>query len=63
MCGSEPSFAWAEIVPWFCPNEDCQVFAWDPYSSASQNLAAASTVVVTEQLQDDTPTEPPAPSP
>ena len=52
VCGSPPSFAWAEIVPWFCSNESCEVFAWDPYSSASENLADSSDVVIIEQLRD-----------
>jgi len=38
MCGTFPSFAWVELTPWFCPNEDCSVLAWDPYSTARENL-------------------------
>lgn len=41
MCGAFPTFAWVELVPWFCPNDDCNVLAWDPYSTAQENLQDA----------------------
>lgn len=45
MCGSFPTFAWVELTPWFCPNDNCEVLAWDPYSSAHENFADMGVLV------------------
>ena len=44
VCGSQPLFAWATVVPWMCPSEDCNVFGWDPYGTLEQNLTDARPV-------------------
>lgn len=41
LCGSSPSFAWVELTPWFCPDEDCDALAWDPYATLAENLMDA----------------------
>lgn len=43
-CGAEPHMAWLELTPWFCPNDDCDVFGWDPYVSAKVNIDSAEVV-------------------
>jgi hypothetical protein len=46
LCSGPPSFAWVEITPWFCPNEECNVLGWDPYSTLEENLMDAGHVRV-----------------
>ena len=53
MCGAEPLHAWIELTPWFCPNDDCEVFGWDPYTSASKNISEASELEVIRPEQDN----------
>lgn len=48
VCSGPPSFNWAEITPWFCINDDCDVLAWDPYSSLEENLMNAGTAEIHE---------------
>lgn len=38
VCSGWPAFAWVELTPWFCVNDECDVLAWDPYSSLDENL-------------------------
>jgi hypothetical protein len=44
VCSGPPAFAWAEITPWFCINDDCDVLGWDPYSTLEENLTDAAPV-------------------
>jgi hypothetical protein len=47
VCGREPILDWVNITPWFCPNNDCRVFGWDPYVSAKVNLENATEIAET----------------
>lgn len=58
VCGAEPSFAWAEITPWFCTNDDCTVLAWDPYSTLEENLTDASPAWHFDNGPQEPPTGP-----
>ena len=43
-CGGPPHASLAMItLPWFCPNDSCEVFGWDPTTTKAHNLA--NTVV------------------
>ena len=44
ICGSEPLFILPGILPWFCPQDACDVLAWDPYSTLEENLTDAQPV-------------------
>jgi hypothetical protein len=44
VCGAEPVLSWPTITPWFCPNEECDVLGWDPYSTLAENLMDAAPV-------------------
>ena len=46
VCSAPPLFAWAEITPWFCTNDECDVLGWDPYSTLAENLMDATPVEV-----------------
>jgi hypothetical protein len=57
VCGSEPLYAFRELLPWFCPRDECVVLAWDPYSSLEANLTDAAPVQVTTTYVDGPPAE------
>jgi hypothetical protein len=42
LCGSAPLYAWTGLVPWFCPAEDCDALAWDPFVTLEDNLMNAA---------------------
>jgi hypothetical protein len=44
--------AWPQITPWFCSNEECDVLAWDPYSTLQENLMDAAPVQIID-IQDN----------
>jgi len=44
VCGRPPLFALEQITPWFCASDDCNVLAWDPYSTLEENLTDARPV-------------------
>lgn len=53
VCASEPVIDSPNLTPWFCSNADCDVLAWDPYSTLEQNLLDARPADVTERRPDD----------
>jgi hypothetical protein len=44
LCGGEPMFRTPTLVPWFCMDDRCDVFGWDPYSTLEENLMDAAPV-------------------
>lgn len=38
VCGAPPMPMSIQLGQAFCTNEDCNVLAWDPYSTKDQNL-------------------------
>lgn len=53
LCSGPPSFNWAELTPWFCPNEECDVLAWDPYSTLQENLTDARPIEYVEGVPEE----------
>jgi hypothetical protein len=52
VCGAEAALSTLNLTPWFCSNDDCDVLAWDPYSSLEENLTDARPISVTEIPRD-----------
>lgn len=40
MCGHPPVQLMPGILPFFCSNDDCQMFSWDPNTTQAKLLAA-----------------------
>lgn len=38
VCGTPPEFIWESLAQCWCPNEDCEVFMWEPWKTAKENL-------------------------
>lgn len=55
VCDSPPLAVAANVVPWFCPNDDCLVFGWDPYSTRDENLLDDEAVRFEERDGGDDP--------
>lgn len=52
VCGSEPLFVTPNLLPWFCPRDECLVFGWDPYATLEENLLDASPLTIVEDVPD-----------
>ena len=44
VCGTPPPFIFDWLDQAFCPNEDCEVFAWCPFETAAKNLSDTSEI-------------------
>jgi hypothetical protein len=53
ICGAEPILATINVSPWFCPNEDCNCLAWDPYIPAVQSVASRYKLDLIDENSDD----------
>jgi len=49
ICGGEPLPIELPIAQWFCANDECQVFCWDPWSTQAENLADQGQVEETSR--------------
>lgn len=59
LCGTQPHFMIPQLTPWFCPNEDCDALAWDPYSTLAENLMDARHArVFIDGVEEAWPDEP-----
>ena len=41
------------LSPWFCGNDDCDVFAWDPHATLEENLMDARPIDVVEVVPEE----------
>jgi hypothetical protein len=57
LCGAPPAVASLNLTPWFCSNDDCDVLAWDPYSTLQENLmnAAPVEIVTNKEIPPEMP--------
>lgn len=53
VCGALPLFAWEQLVPWLCTNEACDVFGWDPFATAKENLDDMHEIAWVETSPED----------
>lgn len=44
VCGTPPDFIFPGLAQCWCPNEDCNVFMWEPWVSAAENLGDVGTI-------------------
>lgn len=48
ICSGPAVLPLPELLPWFCGNDECITFAWDPYCTLEENLMDATRVLWTE---------------
>jgi len=53
VCSAHPALAFGNLTPWFCSNDECDVLAWDPYSTLAENLMDATPVQVVTNEEID----------
>jgi hypothetical protein len=48
VCGAIPPFIHDNLANAFCPNEECNVLAWNPWIPAKENLEDMGEATITK---------------
>lgn len=56
LCGGEPMFRTPTLLPWFCMDDRCDVFGWNPYHTLDENLMDFQRVTVIIDGEEQPPT-------